>query len=70
MGRVLECCSPGFPPVAAETPVAIRLRTPSGKTADVSIKLRPHRQPKVYVALKTHGDPGYTEPVDLHGTNE
>jgi len=54
----------GIPPVAAEAPVSIELRTPSGKTANVSIKVRPHRHWKVYVALKTHYDLGYTEPID------
>lgn len=54
----------GIPPVAAEAAVSIELRTASGKTANVSIKVRPHRHWRVYVALKTHYDLGYTEPID------
>jgi len=54
----------GIPPVAAETPVSIELRTASGKTAKASAKVLPHRRWKVYVALKTHYDLGYTEPID------
>ena len=54
----------GIPPVAAETPVSIELRTATGKTASATAKARPHRHWRVYVALKTHYDLGYTEPID------
>ncbi|GEM_PF-3080520 len=53
-----------IPPVTDESLVSIELRTPSGKTASASTKVRPHRHWRVYVALKTHYDLGYTEPID------
>jgi hypothetical protein len=53
-----------IPPVAAATPVSIELKTPSGKVAKTSVKALPHRRWKVYAALKTHYDLGYTEPID------
>jgi hypothetical protein len=53
-----------IPPVAAQTAVSIELRTASGKTATTTATLLPHRRWRVYVALKTHYDLGYTEPID------
>jgi hypothetical protein len=54
----------GISPVAAETPISVELKTASGKTAKASTKAMPHRRWRVYVALKTHYDLGYTEPID------
>jgi alpha-mannosidase len=54
----------GIPPVTAEVLVSIELRTASGQTASASAKARPHRQWRIYVAMKTHYDLGYTEPID------
>jgi len=54
----------GIPPVEKETPVEVELRTAGGLAAKGSCVARPHRRWRVYVAMKTHYDIGYTEPME------
>ena len=54
----------GIPPVAEDTAVAVELATADGATASGAGVARPHRQWRIFVAMKTHYDLGYTEPID------
>ena len=58
---VLEVC---IPPVTQPTEVEIELVTASGAKVSAKGLARPHRQWQVFVAMKTHYDLGYTEPID------
>ena len=58
---VLEVC---IPPVTKDTEVAVELVTAQGAKASAKCVARPHRQWQVFVAMKTHYDLGYTEPID------
>ncbi len=54
----------GIPPVAKDTEVAVELVTAQGAKVAAARTVRPHRQWQVFVAMKTHYDLGYTEPID------
>ena len=58
---LLEIC---IPPVTQETEVAVELVTSQGAKASATCKAKPHRQWRIFVAMKTHYDLGYTEPID------
>jgi alpha-mannosidase len=58
---VLDVC---IPPVTKDTEVAVELVTAQGAKAAAKCVARPHRQWQVFVAMKTHYDLGYTEPID------
>ncbi len=58
---VLDLC---IAPVAEETEVAVELVTGQGAQASAKCVARPHRQWRIFIAMKTHYDLGYTEPID------
>jgi alpha-mannosidase len=58
---VLEVC---IPPVTENTEVAIELVTGQGAKGAAKCIARPHRQWQIFLAMKTHYDLGYTEPID------
>ena len=58
---VLEVC---IPPVTKATEVAVELVTAQGAKASAQGVARPHRQWQIFIAMKTHYDLGYTEPID------
>ena len=58
---VLEVC---IPPVTKDTEVAVELVTAQGSKASAKGVARPHRQWQIFIAMKTHYDLGYTEPID------
>ncbi len=54
----------GIDPVTKETEVAVELVTSQGKKVAATCVARPHRQWQIFIAMKTHYDLGYTEPID------
>ncbi|MHB8971204.1 MAG: glycoside hydrolase family 38 N-terminal domain-containing protein [Pirellulaceae bacterium] len=58
---VLEVC---LPPVTQATDIAVELVTAQGTKASAQCVARPHRQWQIFIAMKTHYDLGYTEPID------
>jgi len=58
---VLDIC---IPPVTQETEVSVELVTGQGAKSSAQCVARPHRQWQVFVAMKTHYDLGYTEPIN------
>jgi alpha-mannosidase len=58
---VLEIC---IPPVTKDTEVSVELVTAQGAKASAKGVARPHRPWQIFIAMKTHYDLGYTEPID------